>query len=339
LRSSIGASIQSEVTALTFDEETFDNSKFTKENNRIYQTEEQGNHWTDRKFYRETGGYNNHGRGRSGYNSSGRQSEPKFQERDNFMGTRYPHQLKQSNGNKRCYICKRKGCWSTKHSKKDQYNAYKEFEHNLTNTYNRSTSREEFQHLLIDSEGVEEIEDVVETSEALADLNINEEYDNYLAEMGEINGIETVAILNDQSAFHAITKEDIFITQEAQTPTSSVFTSDRYSSAVYHGIIPDTGAAGVSTAGKPQVEALIKISPELKINTETAGQHNIRFGKGMASTIGTICVKTLLGPITFHVVPANTPFLYCIQDMDKMGVKLDNLKNVLIQGRKVVPVV
>ncbi|KAI1000128.1 hypothetical protein K3495_g8071 [Podosphaera aphanis] len=112
---------------------------------------------------------------------------------------------------RRCYICNRKGCWSTKHPKKDQYNANKEFEHNLTTTYYRSTSREEFQHLLIDSEGVEETEDVVKASEALADFNIDEEYDIYLAEMGEIDGIETVTILNDRSAFHAITKEDIFI--------------------------------------------------------------------------------------------------------------------------------
>ena len=35
----------------------------------------------------------------------------------------------------------------------------------------------------------------------------------------------------------------------------------------------------------------------------------------------------------------NTPFLFCLQDMDRMGVKLENLANVLIQGEKVVPIV
>jgi hypothetical protein len=43
--------------------------------------------------------------------------------------------------------------------------------------------------------------------------------------------------------------------------------------------------------------------------------------------------------ITFHVVPANMLFLYCIQDMDAMGVRLNNLKNVLVQGDKVTPIV
>jgi hypothetical protein len=43
--------------------------------------------------------------------------------------------------------------------------------------------------------------------------------------------------------------------------------------------------------------------------------------------------------ITFHVVPANMLFLYYIQDMDTMGVRLDNLKNVLVQGNKVTPII
>jgi hypothetical protein len=29
-------------------------------------------------------------------------------------------------------------------------------------------------------------------------------------------------------------------------------------------------------------------------------------------------------------------FLFCLQDMDRMGVKLDNLANILIQGEKIV---
>jgi len=52
-----------------------------------------------------------------------------------------------------------------------------------------------------------------------------------------------------------------------------------------------------------------------------------------------VTIPTPIGDIPFHVVPANTPFLLCINDMDRMGVKLDNLENVLIQGKKRVPIV
>jgi len=61
-----------------------------------------------------------------------------------------------------------------------------------------------------------------------------------------------------------------------------------------------------------------------------AGQHIIRFGKGTIISLSTIKVKTPLGYITFYIIPANTLFLFCIGDMDKLGVKLNNLKNMLV---------
>lgn len=103
--------------------------------------------------------------------------------------------------------------------------------------------------------------------------------------------------------------------------------------------MPDTRAAGVSTAGEPQVRALQQLDSSVQIDQSTAGQHTIRFGKGTAISLGTIRIQTPLGYITFHVVPANTLFLFCIRDMDKLGVKLDNLENVLVQGDNRVPVV
>ena len=103
--------------------------------------------------------------------------------------------------------------------------------------------------------------------------------------------------------------------------------------------MPDTGAAGVSTAGEPQVRALQQLDTSIQIDQSTAGQHTIRFGKGTAISLGTIRVKTPLGYIIFHVVPANTPFLFYIRDMDKLGVKLDNLENMLVQGDNRVPII
>jgi hypothetical protein len=54
---------------------------------------------------------------------------------------------------------------------------------------------------------------------------------------------------------------------------------------------------------------------------------------------GTVDVSTLLGTIIFYVFPTNTLFLFCIKDMDNIGVELYNLRNVLVQGTKVVLVV
>jgi hypothetical protein len=59
----------------------------------------------------------------------------------------------------------------------------------------------------------------------------------------------------------------------------------------------------------------------------------------MAVSLEIIQVPTPLEIITFYVVPADTPFLFCIQDINKIKVKLDNLKNVFIQGKTIVPVI
>ena len=77
--------------------------------------------------------------------------------------------------------------------------------------------------------------------------------DQYFTEYGKVDGTQTVAVLNDQSTLHSITKLDIF----NEPKESSAFSfDDRYSANVFYGIMPDTGAAGVSTAGEPQVRAL-----------------------------------------------------------------------------------
>ena len=61
-----------------------------------------------------------------------------------------------------------------------------------------------------------------------------------------------------------------------------------------------------------------------------AGQHTIYFSKGTAISFSTIRVQTPLGYITFHIIPINTPFLLCIGDIDKLSVKFNNFKNILV---------
>jgi hypothetical protein len=71
-----------------------------------------------------------------------------------------------------------------------------------------------------------------------------------------------------------------------------------------------------------------------------ASKHKIRFGKGDLVTLrGTVNVSTLLGTITFYVLLTNTLFLFCIKDINNIGVELHNLKNMLVQGTKIMPVV
>ena len=53
--------------------------------------------------------------------------------------------------------------------------------------------------------------------------------------------------------FHFITKSDIF---NKLKESSIFFFNNKYSVNIFHSIIPDTEAAGVSIVGKPQVQTL-----------------------------------------------------------------------------------
>jgi hypothetical protein len=104
--------------------------------------------------------------------------------------------------------------------------------------------------------------------------------------------------------------------------------------------MPDIGAAGVSTAGESQVKALQKKFPKITVDTLTAGQHKISFGDNPEIlSLGIIGVETLFGNVYFAVIPTNTPFLFCLANMDRYGVYLNNIDNILVYNGKEHPIV
>jgi len=48
------------------------------------------------------------------------------------------------------------------------------------------------------------------------------------------------------------------------------------------------------------------------------GAINVQFGIGLTILIGLVIVKTLIGLVNFHVVKADTPFLLCFADIDRL---------------------
>jgi hypothetical protein len=130
---------------------------------------------------------------------------------------------------------------------------------------------------------------------------------------------------------HAVTTTGI-PDQMARTVLEYAFlTESRYSSNTFVGVLIDTGAAEVSTAGYAQYLAYRKVAKGVTLDLSTAGQANIRFGAGNPiESISTIDIETPVGNIQFHVVKAMTPFLLSLKDMDQLGVYFNNTKNVLV---------
>jgi len=48
------------------------------------------------------------------------------------------------------------------------------------------------------------------------------------------------------------------------------------------------------------------------------GAINVQFGISLTVLIKLVIVKTLIGLVNFYIVKADTPFLLCLTDMDRL---------------------
>ena len=124
-----------------------------------------------------------------------------------------------------------------------------------------------------------------------------------------MDGLKTVSLLQDQTVAHILTRDDVF---QHPYETSAFTFKGRYSSETFQGIMPDTRAARISTVREPQLQALQRTNTSLRLDRTVTKDHRIRFKKGSIIAKGIVTVDTPLGLIIFHIVPENTPFLYCI---------------------------
>ncbi len=66
------------------------------------------------------------------------------------------------------------------------------------------------------------------------------------------------------------------------------------------------------------------------IDIAKAGAIHIQFGIGSISSMGFVFIQTPIGHIEFYIIKADTPFLLCLADMDRLGVYFNNINNSLI---------
>jgi hypothetical protein len=62
----------------------------------------------------------------------------------------------------------------------------------------------------------------------------------------------------------------------------------------------------------------------------TQGLVTIDFKIGSTTLIRSIDIATPVGTVKFYIVTSNTLFLFCLDNIDRLGVYLKNTKNLLI---------
>jgi hypothetical protein len=262
-------------------------------------------------------------------------TDRRYRNRESSNRSRYPSKLRYDSNNsgrnlnrnstkKRCFICKKEGCWLTNHTKEElkQYitDVEGEREEGSSSSDGSTTSEEE---------------DIANgpTNQGNGEV--------FLTSMGTIDGKAAYQKLANQATLHAVTKalsiqDNININIQGEATYRPAVR--RYGDNHFYGLMIDTGAAHNSSAGYNQYLALRR-EQNVNINTNKAGSARFKFGISEALSKGTVAVQSPIGIVEFHIVDADTPFLLCLRDLDQAGFYFNNLTNYLISSNKQVPVI
>ncbi|KAI3536267.1 hypothetical protein CSPX01_10896, partial [Colletotrichum filicis] len=75
-------------------------------------------------------------------------------------------------------------------------------------------------------------------------------------------------------------------------------------------------------------------------NTFRTNKISIRFNNNkLIKLLRFIVISTLFGNITFYILLINTPFLYYLRYINKLGVYFNNINNLIIKGDIIVLII
>lgn len=266
--------------------------------------------------------------------------------------TGQPSSIYNRNGaNKKCFVCKQPGCWSTKHTQEERDQSKKRFQDRLN-------------QFITDYEGCESEDISDEAIETLiVDYDSEDLYgdqpdcqETFITTFGPVTddqAFQTATLLADRALAYGISPVNSPllsiqpITDQRTLPQrhfqeNDPFTylaTERYTSKEFYGIMIDTGASSKSTVGYGQFLAYKEVASDADIDTTQAGAVTVQFGIGSTASIGIISVNTPIGNVDFHVVKADTPFLLCLADMDNLRVYYNNVTDTLITPSATLPIV
>lgn len=238
---------------------------------------------------------------------------------------------------KSCFICKKKDCWSTRHTQEERDEARARYKATFDKKINQRVDQylaEDGDREGDDTDTHDELTDLADEFEALVveveGTSTTEESDVFITEAGypieQVKATEIVRKLSDKATTHALLKNN----DSYDEANNECFATDRYGPNEFHGIMIDTGAAGKSTAGYNQYIAYEKLFGKTPIDTGQEGAVKATFGIGSTTSIGSITIPTPIGQCEFYIVNANTPFLLSLAEMDTKKITLNNIQNKLI---------
>lgn len=203
----------------------------------------------------------------------------------------------------------------------------------------------------LDDEGLDEMEALIIDVPSPPSTVLNDENSEaFFTSLGLVQKAEEMATnLADRSFSHSLITIGNVLTNNISPANASCnmpdtnpfayIATNRYSSDKFYGIMIDTGASKYSTAGYGQYMAYTRDIKDTAIDIAKAGAIHVQFGIGSISSMGSVTIQTPIGHIEFHIIKADTPFLLCLADMDRLGVYFNNIKNLLVMKGNHIPII
>src|ERR1700733_9331384 len=96
-------------------------------------------------------------------------------------------------------------------------------------------------------------------------------------------------------------------------------TIEHYTPKEFYSVIINIGTSKKSTVGYRQY-LIYKATTNnnMDINTTQTRAANVQFGISLTALIRLVIVKTLISLVNFYIVKADTPFLLCLADLDRL---------------------
>ena len=169
------------------------------------------------------------------------------------------------------------------------------------------------------------------------------ETETFFTSFGALQNAEMMIINLNQRVFkHGLKIMNIeFLKKLHDSETSDPFAyvvSNRYISDEFYGIMIDTDASKYSTVGYEQY-LTYKAIHEINIDFIKAGAIYVQFEIGFISSIKFIDIAIFIDRVEFHIVKADTSFLLCLVDLDRLKVYFNNVQNILISENKTFSVI
>ena len=265
----------------------------------------------------------------------------------------YQSRSRSPRGKKKCFVCDKKNCWSINHTDKEKDETMIRFKNKLS----RNIDKKPF-HYIIEVEGInldqkndEKNDDLNDLNEIMENFILNaifvastslksENSETFFISFEALQHAEIIIANLNQRAFEhglgIINTESLnafhdFETFETSDPFAYVV-SDRYISDEFYGIMIDTDASKYSTVDYGQYFAY-KAIYDVNIDFFKTETIYVQFDIEFISFTRFIAIAIFIDQVEFHIMKADTSFLLCLIDLNRLKVYFNNVENVLVNKK------